>query len=159
MNLPSFLSRDPLRYEGVLPLQVYLLRLLYLLMAGFVGTDAWSAIVSHQGPWEPMRAMAFCVWASYATLAVFGLLHPLRMLPIVVFMIGYKTLWVLIVAYPLWRAGTLAGSAAEPLADIFMFAPAMILVVPWGYFVRRYVLPAEKAARAPANMASKEVTA
>ena len=42
----------------------------------------------------------------------------------VIFMIFYKTLWVIVVAYPLWRAGALAGSPAEEMAHIFVWAPS-----------------------------------
>jgi hypothetical protein len=72
--------------------------------------------------------------------SVFGLLRPLRWLPIVLFMIFYKTLWVIVVAYPLWRAGTLAGSPAEEMAHIFVWAPIVGIFVPWIYVFKNYVL-------------------
>jgi hypothetical protein len=34
-------------------------------------------ILTHQGPWDHVRAVAWCVWATYPTLALLGLLHPL----------------------------------------------------------------------------------
>src|SRR4051794_28173228 len=111
--LATLFTPDHVRYEGVRPIQVHLLRLLYFLMAAFVATQAWPTILGHQGPWDHARAVAWCVWAAYPTMAVFGLAQPLRMLPIMVFMIFYKSLWLLVVAYPLWKAGTLIGSPAE----------------------------------------------
>ena len=56
--------------------------------------------------------MSVCRRAAYTTLGVFGLIHPLKGLPIMIFMIFYKSLWLIIVAYPLWREGELAGSPA-----------------------------------------------
>ena len=102
-----------LKYEGVRPINIYLLRLLYFLMFVGVGLQTWSTIINHQGPWDHTRAVAFCVWAAYPTLSIFGLIRPLRWLPIVIFMIFYKTLWVIVVAYPLWRAGALAGEMTK----------------------------------------------
>jgi hypothetical protein len=133
------------KYEGVRPINVYLLRVLYFLMIIGVATDAWGGILRHEGPWEPSRAVAVAVWAAYPTLAIFGLIRPLRWLPIVIFMIFYKTLWLAMVAYPMWRAGTLAGSPAEEMARVFFAAPLIALIVPWGYVFRNYVLPARKA--------------
>ncbi len=95
-----------IKYEGVRPINIYLLRLLYFLMFVGVGLQTWATIIKHQGPWDYTRAVAFCVWAAYPTLSIFGLIRPLRWLPIVIFMIFYKTLWVIAVAYPLWRAGS-----------------------------------------------------
>jgi hypothetical protein len=128
------------KYEGVRPINIYLLRVLYFLMFVGVGLQTWSTIINHQGPWDHTKAVAFCVWAAYPTLSIFGLLRPLRWLPIVIFMIFYKTLWVVVVAYPLWRAGALAGSPAEEMAHIFVWAPVIILVVPWIYVFKNYVM-------------------
>ena len=129
-----------IKYEGVRPIYIYLLRVLYFLMFVGVAFEAWKTIITHQGPWDHTRAVAWCVWAAYPTLSIFGLLRPLRWLPIVIFMIFYKTLWVIVAAYPLWRAGTLAGSPAEEMAHIFVWAPVIILIVPWVYEFENYVL-------------------
>ncbi|MBP6004509.1 MAG: hypothetical protein KA746_13835 [Pyrinomonadaceae bacterium] len=128
------------KYDGVRPINIYLLRMFYFLMAGFVATDAWTGIVNHQGPWDPYRAMATCVWAAYATLGILGLIHPLKMLPIMVFMVFYKTLWLIVVAFPLWRSGTLAGSAAAEMTSAFIGVPAAMIAVPWIYFFKNFVL-------------------
>jgi hypothetical protein len=55
-------------------------------------------------------------------------------------MFFYKSLWLIVVAFPLWRTGTLAGSRAEEMTKVFMWVPIVMLVVPWRYFIRRYVL-------------------
>ena len=150
MSIARIFTPDHQRYEGVRPINIYFLRVLYFLMVAFIATGAWSTILRHEGPWDHVRAVAWCVWATYTTLSVLGLLHPLRMLPIVVFMGGYKTLWLFVVAYPLWRAGTLAGSPAEEMARVFIWAPLLMLAVPWGYFVRNYVmLPSRRSLSAP----------
>lgn len=139
MKLRDFFLPDHQRYEGVRPINIWGLRLFYALMAAFVATDAWSTLLRHEGPWAPMTALAYCVWATYPTLAVLGLLHPLRMLPIMLFTIGYKTLWFIFVAYPLWAKGSLAGSSAEPITNAFLALPVLMLLVPWGYVWRTYV--------------------
>jgi hypothetical protein len=139
MTLKTFFASDAARHGGVRPVTVLLLRVVYLLMCTMMARTAWSSLLDHRGAWEPYRAMATCVWAAYGTLSLLGLLHPLRMLPVVLFMIFYKTLWLAVVAYPLWRAGTLAGSPAEELTTLFLAAPVLALCVPWGYVVRRFV--------------------
>ena len=131
-------------YEGVRPINIYLLRLFYFLMAAFVATDAWKGILTHEGAWNHQNAMNVCVWAAYATLAVFGLINPLRWLPIFVFMIFYKTLWLIVVALPLWRAGALAGSPAAEMAGVYFPAPFLALVVPWNYFFQNFILRSKR---------------
>lgn len=131
-------ASDPQRHEGVRPVQVWSLRLFYLLMLLFVVPEAWGVLLRHEGPWDHVRAVAFCVWATYPALALFGLFHPLRWLPLMFFTIGYKTLWLWFVAFPLWQAGTLAGSKAEEMAYSFAIIPLLAAVVPWGYAWRTY---------------------
>ena len=136
------------KYEGVRPINIYLLRVLYFLMFVGVGLQNWGAIINHQGPWDHTKAVAFCVWAAYPTLSIFGLIRPLKWLPIVIFMIFYKTLWVIAVAYPLWRAGTLVGSPAEEMAHIFVWAPLLSVIVPWVYVFKNYVMWPKRAREA-----------
>jgi hypothetical protein len=132
-------ASNPQRYEGVRPINIWGLRLFYLLMLVFVATDAWRGLLTHHGPWDPVRAVAVCVWATYPALALFGLIHPLRWLPLMFFTIGYKTLWLAFVAFPMWQSGTLAGSPAEEIAYAFAGVPLLAAVVPWGYAYRTYV--------------------
>jgi hypothetical protein len=39
-------------------------------------------MLAHQGTWAPRDAMAWCVWAAFATLAALEIIRPLKMLPI-----------------------------------------------------------------------------
>jgi hypothetical protein len=127
------------RYDGVRPIHIYLLRLLFVLMFFVLGRETWTQILTHQGPWEPFQAVAWCVWTVFATLAGLGILRPLKMLPIVLLEIFYKTLWLIIVAYPLWAKGALWSSPAESIAIPFLWLPLPIIAVPWGHAFRTYI--------------------
>jgi hypothetical protein len=131
-------------YEGVRRINIYVMRLFFALMFVFIGYASWSHILSHKGEWEPANAVAWCTWAAYSTLAVLGLFHTLRMLPLMLFMIFYKGLWLIVVAYPLWKTNQLKGSPAEEMAGIFIWIFIPILFVPWKYVWRKYVLPGQK---------------
>jgi hypothetical protein len=150
MKFKTLFIRDAGRHEGVRPINIFLLRVIYLLMCTLMARTAWTSILGHEGAWEPYRAMAACVWAAYGTLSLLGLLHPLRMLPVVLFMLFYKCLWLAIVAWPLARAGMLAGTSAEELTYAFLAAPVFALCVPWGYVVRQYVMLGKRNAALPA---------
>jgi hypothetical protein len=144
MRVTAFL-RPAERYEGVRPLNIYLLRLLFLLVFVFVGYDAWSYILRHEGPWDPVRAAAYCMWGAYALLSALGILYPLRFLPLVMFEIVYKIAWLLIVAYPLWKVDALAGSPAEGMTTAFLWVILPIIAMPWTYFGRTYVVSTRAA--------------
>jgi hypothetical protein len=139
MNIASAFASDPQRFDGVRPVNIWGLRLFYFLMLVFVAPAAWRVLLSHAGPWDPLHAVAWTVWATYPALALFGLLQPLRWLPLMFFTIGYKTLWLAFVAWPLWQAGTLWGTPTGEIASSFLALPLLIAVVPWGYAYRTFV--------------------
>jgi hypothetical protein len=146
----SFLSRlfspDHARYEGVRPIHVYVLRTLYVLMFVGVGIPVWTDILNHQVPSDHVRAVALCVWAAYPTLGLLGLRRPLQMLPLVLFMLFYKTLWLVAFAYPLWSAGQLSSAAPAEMARVFRGVLFIYPLLPWGYIWRTYVTgPSPKA--------------
>lgn len=134
-----FLAPDHARYEGVRPIQAWGLRLFYALMLVLVAPQAWHTLLTHDGAWDPTRAVAWCVWAAYPTLSLLGVFKPLKMLPLMLFMLFYKALWLAVVAAPLWKAGQLAGTPAGEMAQVFEWVWVPALVVPWGYVARNYV--------------------
>jgi hypothetical protein len=144
MNFVRFFQSDPQRYEGVRPINIWGLRLFYLLMLVFVAPTAWRVLLSHEGPWVPLAAVAWSVWATYPVLALFGLFHPLRWLPLMFIGIGYKAIWLFFVAVPLWRAGTMEGSSAQSIAESFLALPLLVLVIPWGYAWRTFFVVRER---------------
>lgn len=144
MSIKTIFAPDHLRYEGVRPINIYLLRLFFFLIAVFVGSEAWLTLINHQGAWNHTVALTWCVFAAYSTLSIIGLFRPLRMLPIMLFVLIYKSLWLIVVAVPLWRSGTMTGNPAEEMAGVFMWVPVLFLVIPWRYVWQTYVRSGSK---------------
>jgi hypothetical protein len=136
---PKMIFERSDRYDGVRRINIYLLRLLYVLMFFVLGKEVWMHILAHRGAWEPADAVQWCVWAAFATLAGLGILRPVKMLPIVLLEIFYKVLWLALVAYPAWSKGTLAGSPAEETTVKFLWVILPIVAVPWGYVFTTYM--------------------
>jgi hypothetical protein len=129
---------------GVPRINVYVMRLVWLLILVFVGKDAWTHIAAHEGQWEPLEGVAWCVWAAFACFGLLGIFQTVRMIPLLLFEIFYKALWLAIVAYPLWVKGTLAGSPAEGIAYAFAWVILPIVAVPWPYVFRTYLLGGQR---------------
>ena len=143
---------------GVPRINIYLLRTLYLLMVVFLGNDAWSHIATFEGTWNPEAAAAWSVWAAFSVLAGIGLFHPLRMLPIVLLEILYKSIWLVVVGFPLLSAGTLDGRAEEMMFS-FGLVVLPIVATPWGYVYRTFLRRnrgAGRVSRGPASEPSYE---
>lgn len=77
MTVATLFTSDSEHFEGVRPINIWMLRVFHFLMAAFVATEAWRTLLPHVSPWDHVRAVAGCVWATYPTLAVLGLIHSL----------------------------------------------------------------------------------
>ena len=137
--IKSLFTGNAARYDGIAPINIYLMRLIYTLMVVFLGRDSWTTILTHTGEWAPQDALAWSVWAAFASFGLLGILHPVRMLPILLLEIFYKILWLAIVAYPLWAHDKLAGSSAEGMTMAFAWVVLPIVAVPWPYVVRTFL--------------------
>jgi hypothetical protein len=131
---------DYIRYDGVPPINIYLLKLLFTLMFLFLTYDSWTHILHHTGPWDPANSAAWFMWGSCSVISFIGIRRPLKMLPIVLFEIVYKTAWLIVVAYPLYQRNELTGSPAEEMAHNFMLVVLPIVAMPWRYFFRTYIV-------------------
>src|SRR5215472_15191290 len=140
IRIRHIFERDHSRYEGVRPINIYLLRTLYFLMATFLAYDVWSYVFTHQGYWQSSEGMSWSIWAAFSTLAILGVFHPLKMLPSLLLEIFYKSMWLILGAYPLFRDHALVGSPAEGTFYVFIPIVIVILIMPRGYVFRTYVL-------------------
>ncbi|MCW3848484.1 hypothetical protein OF829_14680 [Sphingomonas sp. LB-2] len=125
---------------GELPLwRLYLLRAMYLVMAAGLGIFMWPSIVSHRPEWPLMSSVVACMLGALGLLSVLGLRYPVRMLPLLLFETAWKLIWLIAVALPLWRAGRFDAATASSVRDCLPVV-LVILVVPWPYVVRTYLL-------------------
>src|SRR3954470_17005490 len=79
-----------------------------------------------------------CILIALALLAFLGVRYPIGMLPILMFEVLWKVLWLALVAVPLLVADDLNG-AAEKLLFSILFVIPIIAVTPWDYVGRRFV--------------------
>jgi hypothetical protein len=136
----NIFRRDYKRYDGAPRINIYLLRILFTLMFLFVTYDSWTHIFNHNGPWDNINAAAWCMWGSYSAISIIGIVRSLKMLPIVLFEIVYKIVWLAIVAYPLRMKNELTGSPAEGMTRVFLWVVIPIVAMPWRYFFMTYIL-------------------
>jgi hypothetical protein len=71
-------------------------------------------------------------------LAFLGLRHPIAMLPILVFEVGWKLIWLAAVAVPHLVANDM-DAATEKLFSSVLWVVIVLAVTPWDYVWKRYV--------------------
>ncbi|RPI73708.1 MAG: hypothetical protein EHM47_05495 [Ignavibacteriales bacterium] len=126
---------------GVSKFRIYLLRLFYLMIIVLLGIDVWSEIFVHKELWQPLPGVAYSFWGAFTLLAILGLLHPLKMIPLLLVQFSYKIIWLIIVAYPLWAVGQLKGSSVEEMTIVMASGIVIdLIVIPWPYVLKNYFL-------------------
>lgn len=121
---------------------VYLLRAAYLLIVVGLGTSVWPALLHHE-TWpltlSPWRGVGTSLIAALPVLAIFGLRYPLKMLPLLIYEVTWKTIWLIAVALPVWLShGPIDDALAATIQACLMVLP-FYLIIPWRYVFRNYV--------------------
>ena len=118
--------------------RLYFLRFGYLVMALGLAVTKWPLLIGHDGPWPLFEGVETCVLVALSLLSFLGLRYPIKMLPILLFEIGWKFIWVAVVVLPLWISDQLD----QATADVFyscLVVLIVIAVIPWRYVVTQYV--------------------
>lgn len=96
--------------DDVSTFRLYVMRATYLLIAVGLAVEIWPQILSH-----PLSAhgATTSLLAGVSLLAIVGLRYPLKMLPLLLFELVWKSIWLIAIAYPLWRANQLDADVWE----------------------------------------------
>ena len=117
-------------------LRLYVLRATYLLLVVGLGAMILPSLVRH----EPLaRGVIASLLGGVWVLAFLGLRYPLQMLPVLMFELAWKTIWLVSFGLPQWWSGQVPPTFAEDFTNILSGVVLMPLVIPWGYVYRHYV--------------------
>jgi hypothetical protein len=119
--------------------RLYLLRAMYAFMAIGLAIYRLPAIFNPPANLSTMGSVVLSVLAGIALLAVLGIRHPIKMLPLLFFEFLWKAVWVLAFALPQWSAGQLAPDAQAVLINNLVGIVLVPLVMPWGYVFKQFV--------------------
>jgi hypothetical protein len=82
-----------------------------------------------------LKAMISGLWV----MAFVTIRYPLKMVPILLFELVWKLLWLVFFGLPQWWTGVGSPRLSEDLWSIGAFPIVCVLVIPWGYVWRHYV--------------------
>ncbi|HEX8609951.1 MAG TPA: hypothetical protein VF800_01510 [Telluria sp.] len=120
-------------------LRLYLLRAMYLLLVVGLGLTMWPAIIAPPAVAANASTVVRSLLGALCLLSVLGLRYPLQMLPLLIFELAWKIIWVLAFALPMWMGPGLDAYAAETLFACAIGIVLVPLVLPWGYIARHYL--------------------
>jgi len=116
--------------------RLYVLRAMYLVLAIGGGLVFLPQLFGHE---PTARGVIPSMLAGIWLLACFGLRYPLQMLPILLFELVWKTIWLVDYGIPQRVAGVNTPVFKEDFKAIALGPVIFLLVIPWGYVYRHYL--------------------
>jgi hypothetical protein len=120
-------------------LRLYVLRGMYLLIAIGLGIGTWPAILSRPEHLSHVASQFRSVLGAVSLLALLGIRYPLEMLPLLLFELLWKSIWVLAFGLPLWLNQQLDANTRYVLNACLLGIVLTPLVLPWGYVISHYL--------------------
>lgn len=122
-----------------LPLwRLYLLRFGYLVLGGGLVVYKWPLLFHHDKPWPLMTSVVVCMLVGMSVLALLGLRYPVRMMPILLFEVTWKLIWLAVVALPQWLNHQMDAETRE-LTNEVLWVVIILAVIPWPYVYSTYL--------------------
>ncbi|HYC58449.1 MAG TPA: hypothetical protein VEK79_02685 [Thermoanaerobaculia bacterium] len=118
--------------------RLYALRAAYSMMFIFLATQIWPQVILRGTQYPHMSGVARALLAALGLLALLGIRYPIKMLPILLFELAWKAIWVFAVGLPLRVAGQLDAGQAQTLIDCTFGVILCLIVLPWPYIMDTY---------------------
>jgi hypothetical protein len=113
------------------------MRFVFLLMALIMGSVVWQQLLFESADWPVARGLSKSMLAALALMALLGVRYPMQMLPLMLYEIAWKTVWIILIAGRAW----LAGKWNADIESLFIDCIGIIIayfIVPWRYVWAKY---------------------
>lgn len=127
--------------------RLHLLRATYLLIAVGLGLSFGPLLLAPSVEWAQRKGDTAALLGGLACLCLLGVRYPLQMLPLLMFELVWKAIWLLAIGWPLWRAGAVTPAVHESALAVAVGVVLMLLVLPWRHVWHHYVAKAAECWR------------
>ncbi len=125
--------------ESEMPLwRLYSLRVCYLILAGGLGVYIWPSVVVHTAEFAATEGVRSSVLAGLGATALLGFRYPVKMIPLLLFELIWKIIYLAAFAVPLWMTHQITETVQADITAVLMVV-VFVPLIPWGYVWRRYV--------------------
>ena len=124
------------------------MRFLFLLMALVMGSFVWTQLLFESTDWPVMRGLAKSMLAALALLSLIGVRYPMQMLPLMIYEVVWKTIWLTLIALRAWLSGHWTADIESLFVDCIGIVIAYF-IVPWRYVWACYFVRPMEPLRRP----------
>jgi hypothetical protein len=104
-------------------------------LIGFAQGYLQFPLFFHHPHWTLAGGVVHSMLATLAALSLVGIFYPLRMLPVLVYELLWKSIWLLGIALPLWLSNQFDPDTRETFFEC-VGVVILIPIIPWRYFFR-----------------------
>lgn len=136
--------------------RIYALRAMYLLVVIGLGVSVWPDVFTAEKPfasWGNAQTVQTSMLGAFWLLCALGIRYPLQMLPVLMWELIWKTIWLVTVPLPLYLSGNFDDKLMPNVIAIGMVV-LVYLVLPWSYVWQHYVKQPGTPWRNPQQRAS-----
>ncbi len=119
--------------------RLYTLRVAYFIMAGGLGVFIWPSVIRHTNGFAIAHGAQVAMLAGLGAVAALGIRYPVKMLPVLLFEMVWKAIYLIAFAYPAWSAHQITPAMAEDIKAVSMVV-ILLPLIPWRYVFTQYVL-------------------
>ena len=119
--------------------RLYKLRVCYLILAVGLGTYIWPSVIHHTNQLAITKGPLLALLAGLGATAILGLRYPVQMIPLLLFELIWKTVYLIAFALPLWSAHQITATAAEDIKACLMVV-ILLPLIPWRYVLTHYIV-------------------
>jgi hypothetical protein len=108
-------------------------------MSAGLGAFIWPNVIHHTNEFATTHGVQVSLLAGVGLTAALGLRYPLKMLPILLFELTWKAIYLIAFALPLWSAHQINDATAQDIQSVLM-VDIFIPLIPWRYVFENYLM-------------------
>lgn len=131
-------------------LRLIVLRALYAFIVAGLAVFVWPNYIGGLPTAPHFNGIVLTMLAAFSILCALGIRYPLQMLPVLLWELIWKSMWLLLIAAPRWMDGTMDNLTGQTAIDCLIGVVLVPLALPWRYVAATYFKgPADRPIPAP----------
>jgi hypothetical protein len=117
--------------------RLYTLRVCYIILAGGLGLYIWPTVIQHTAEFATSQGIRTSLLAGLGATALLGFRYPTKMIPLLLFELVWKVIYLVAFALPLWRTHQITAAVAADITAV-LWVVVFVPLIPWGCVWREY---------------------
>jgi len=128
--------------------RLVVMRLMYLIFVVGLALDQWVPLLRRGMHWDLWHGVGSSLLCAISAMALLGLRYPLKMVPLLMFELLWKVIWLASIGLPRYLAQDFPPPIRETAVNCLFGLILVPLALPWSYVWQEYFKAPAEAWRA-----------